>query len=127
MVVGSIAGGLLGAVGLRSAVSAIGTPGLSGAQRYWSFAKGFAPSGQFGIGYTGGAYLGYGATNTWDLFGLHRPKYKYYKKNIRMAYGMSGYGRYRRRNTGYRRYRRYGRYSRFSRFRRRSYFRRRYY
>ena len=83
--------------------------------------------GQFGIGYTGGAYLGYGATNTWDPFGLHRPKYKYRKQSFRMAYGMSGYGSYRRRYTRFRRYRRYGRYSRFSRYRRRPMYRRRSY
>ena len=89
--------------------------------------RGFLPSGQFGIGYTGGAYAGYGITNTWDPFGIHKPKYKYYKQNIRMAYGMSGYGSYRRRYTRFRRYRRYGRYSRFSRYRRRPMYRRRSY
>ena len=95
--------------------------------QYWNAAKGFFPSGQFGIGYTGGAYAGYGITNTWDPFGIHKPKYKYYKQNIRMAYGMSGYGSYRRRYTRFRRYRRYGRYSRFSRYRRRPMYRRRRY
>jgi hypothetical protein len=81
-----------------------------------------------GLGYTSGAYTGYGVSNTVDPIGIHRSKS--YKGNhiklIRMAYGMSGYGRYRRRNTGYRRYRRYGRYSRFYR-RRRPYYRRSYY
>ena len=128
MVVGSIAGGLLGAMGVRSAATAIGTPGASASSRFLSFGKGFVPSGQFGIGYTGGAYAGYGITNTIDPFNIHKPKYKYYKQNIRMAYGMSGYGSYRRRNYGQRRYRRYGRYSRFSRYRRRRpYYRRSYY
>ena len=79
-----------------------------------------------GIGYTSGAYTGYGISNTADPIGIHRSK-RYKHQSIKlsgMAYGMSGYGRYRRRNTGYRRYRRYGR---FSRYRRRSYYRRRYY
>jgi hypothetical protein len=127
MALGTIAGGLLGAMGVRSAVTAIGTPGASASSRFLSFGKGFLPSGQFGIGYTGGAYAGYGITNTWDPFGIHKPKYKYYRQNIRMAYGMSGYGRYRGRYTRFRRYRRYGRYSRFSRYRRRPMYRRRSY
>ena len=83
-----------------------------------------------GLGYTSGAYTGYGVSNTVDPIGIHRSK-SYKGNHIKlngMAYGMSGYGRYLRRNTGYRRYRRYGRYSRFSRYRRRSYYnRRRYY
>lgn len=116
-----IGAGILGALGLRSAITAIGTPGLTTSARALQFGRGFIPSGQFGMGYTGGAYAGYGITNTWDPFQIHKPKYKYYKQNIRMAYGMSGYGRYRRRYTRFRRYRRYGRYSR------RSYYRRRYY
>ena len=29
----------------------------------------FVQSGQFGIGYTGGSYLGYGVSNTWDPLG----------------------------------------------------------
>ena len=82
--------------------------------------RGFAPSGQFGIGYTGGAYLGYGATNTLDPFNIHKPKYKYSSKRIRMPYGYS-YGRYRRRYSRFRR-RRYSRYSRYSSYRRRRYY-----
>lgn len=82
-----------------------------------------------GLGYTSGAYAGYGVSNTVDPIGIHRSKsYKGNRIQLnRMAYGMSGYGSYRRRNYGQRRYRRYGRYSRFSRYRRRSYYRRRYY
>ena len=85
-----------------------------------------------GVGYTSGAYAGYGFWNnkSIDPFGVHQGKYYKPQRSqlIGMAYGMSGYGRYRRRNTGYRRYRRYGRYSRFSRYRRRRpYYRRRYY
>ena len=86
-----------------------------------------------GLGYTTGAYTGYGFWNnkSIDPFGVHSSKGNINKPTTLrldgMAYGMSGYGRYRRRNTGYRRYRRYGRYSRFSRYRRRSYYRRSYY
>ena len=76
--------------------------------------------GQFGIGYTSGAYGGYGATNTWDPFGIHRPKYKHYQQNIRLPYGSYG-----RRYGGYRR--RYSRFRRYRGYRRRSYYRRRYY
>lgn len=112
----AIIGGLLGATGLRSAVTSIGTPSLSASGRFLEFGKGFLPSGQFGIGYTGGAYAGYGITNTWDPLGLHKPKYKYHKQDLGMAYGY-GYGRYRRRYSRFRR-RRYSRYSRYSRYRR---------
>ena len=121
MVLGAVGGGLVGALGLRSAITAIGTPGLSASSRYWSFAKGFAPSGQFGVGYTGGAYIGYGATNTIDPFNIHRPKYKYSRQKIRMAYGMYGYGRYRRRYSRFRRRRYYRRYSSYG-YRRRRYY-----
>jgi len=74
-----------------------------------------------GLGYTTGAYAGYGGWNTADPYGIHNKKNSH--QTIRMAYGMSGYGSYRRRYR-YSRYRRYGRYSRY---RRRSYYRRRYY
>ena len=73
--------------------------------------------GQFGIGYTTGAYGGYGVTNTADPFGIHKPKYKYKSYKLGMPYGRYGYRRYRR-------YRRYG--SRYG-YRRRSYYRRRRY
>ena len=80
-----------------------------------------------GLGYTTGAYTGYGISNTADPLGIHNQK-TYYNRpqhiQLGMTYGMSGYGSYRRRYTRYRRYRRYGRYSRY---RRRSYYRRRYY
>lgn len=89
-------------------------------QSVWQAARGFFPSGQFGIGYTGGAYLGYGATNTIDPFNIHKPKYKYSSQKLRMAYGMYGYGRYRRRYSRFRRRRYYRRYSRY--YRRRRYY-----
>jgi hypothetical protein len=81
-----------------------------------------------GLGYTTGAYAGYGGWNTADPWGIHNKK-RYKHQSIKlsgMAYGMSGYGSYRRRYR-YSRFRRYRRYSRFSRYRRRSYYRRRYY
>jgi hypothetical protein len=115
-----LAGILGGSIAARVG-SIIGTSGGLGSK---FFQNPLIQGGNFGVGYTGGAYAGYGVTNTIDPFNIHKPKYKYYKQNIRMAYGMSGYGSYRRRNYGNRRYRRYGRYSRY---RRRSYYRRRYY
>lgn len=79
-----------------------------------------------GLGYTTGAYTGYGISNTADPLGIHNRK-SYYNRpqhiQLGMAYGMSGYGSYRRRY----RYSRYRRYRRYSRYRRRSYYRRRYY
>ena len=81
----------------------------------------FVQSGQFGIGYTGGAYLGYGASNTWDPLGLHNKSYKSASKtSLGLPYGSYGYGRRRRR------FYRYGRRSRYG-YRRRSYYRRGYY
>ena len=80
----------------------------------------FVQSGQFGIGYTGGAYLGYGASNTWDPLGLHNKSYKSgQSRQFRMPYGYGGYSRYGRYRS------RYGR--RRSYYRRRPYYRRRYY
>jgi len=77
--------------------------GFAGAQTFkHAFLKSpLIQGGQFGVGYTGGAYLGYGTTNTGDPFGLGLP------------YGRS-YGR-----------RRYSRYSGYTRYGRSSYYRRR--
>ena len=115
---GAILGGIIGSQAASKAPIAIAHVSRTG-QAYQAL-RGFAPSGQFGIGYTGGAYLGYGATNTWDPFAIHKPKYKYSSKTIRMPYGY-GYGRYRRRYSRFRR-RRYSRYSRYSSYRRRRYY-----
>jgi hypothetical protein len=72
-----------------------------------------------GLGYTTGAYTGYGVSNTADPLGIHKSK-AYYSKpmhiKMEMPYGY-GYGRYRRRYSRFRR-RRYSRYSRYSRYRR---------
>ena len=77
--------------------------------------------GQFGVGYTGGSYLGYGGSNTIDPFGIHNKKsYKSgQSRQFRMPYGY-GYGRrrYRRRYSRYSRYSGYRRYSRYSQRRR---------
>ena len=87
-------------------------------------AKNFIPSTLFGVGYTGGAYLGYGAFNTVDPLRIHGGKKPYSSNNqlnLGMPYGSYGYGRRRYR----RRYTRYGRRSRYG-YRRRSYYRRYY-
>ena len=118
---------LAGIIGGSIAARAGSIIGTSGGFAGKFFQNPLIQGGNFGVGYTGGAYAGYGATNTWDPFGIHRPKYKYSQQKYRMAYGMSGYGSYRRRYTRFRRYRRYGRYSRFSRYRRRPMYRRRSY
>ncbi len=78
--------------------------------------------GQFGVGYTSGAYLGYGGTNTVDPLQIHQS----YKKPQRGNYRMSYYGYGRRRYSRYRRRSRYSRYSGYRRYGRRSY-RRSYY
>ena len=116
MPIGAVAGGILGALGLaRLSYAATGTKIY-----HTTFAQGLRSplfqGGGFGVGYTGGAYGGYGITNTADPFGIHRPKYKYKQMKLGMPYGRYGYRRYRR----FRGFRRYG-------YRRRSYYRRRYY
>ena len=115
MPIGSIVGGLIGgATALRGGHAVATTVGSK-------FLRGpLIQGGQFGIGYTSGAYGGYGATNTWDPFGLHKPKYKHYQQKLRLPYGSYG-----RRYGGYRR--RYSRFRRYRGYRRRSYYRRRYY
>ena len=83
--------------------------------------------GSFGVGYTGGSYLGYGASNTWDPFSLHgknsntRPA----SLNFKMPYGSYGRRRYSRYSGRYSRYSGYTRYRRYRR--RRPYYSRRSY
>jgi len=68
--------------------------------------------GQFGVGYTSGAYGGYGVSNTFDPLGIHKPKYKPVRSNLGMPYGSYGYRRrYRRRYRS-----RYSHYARRSRY-----------
>jgi len=107
---GAIIGGLLGG-GLAIRGGAAVAHGSSGAAGYFLRSP-IVQGGQFGIGYTGGAYTGYGVTNTWDPLGIHKPKYSYHRSNLGMPYG--SYGR-----------RRYSRYSGYTRYSRRSYYRRR--
>jgi len=86
-----------------------------------NFLKGpLIQGGQFGVGYTGGSYLGYGGSNTIDPFGIHKKSYKSgQSRQFRMPYGYGGYSRYSRYRS------RYGR--RRSYYKRRPYYRRRYY
>ena len=85
------------------------------------FGNPFVQSGQFGLGYTTSAYLGYGATNTTDPFGIHKPKYRSKQQSLGLPYGRYGRRRYSR-YSGYRRYSRRSYYRR-----RRPYYQRRYY
>jgi len=78
--------------------------------------------GQFGIGYTSGAYGGYGVTNTADPLGIHKPKYSTRSSNLGLPYGSYGRRRYSRGYSGYSRYSRRSYYRR-----RRPYYGRRYY
>lgn len=98
--------------------------GFAGAQtfKHAFFRSPIIQGGSFGVGYTGGAYTGYGVTNTADPFGIHKPKYSSKKQSLGLPYG--NYNGYRSR-----RYRsRYGRrYRSWYGYRRRSYYRRRYY
>lgn len=73
--------------------------------------------GGFGLGYTSGAYGGYGVSNTWDPLGVHKPKYKHYQQKLRLPSGYYGprYGGYRRRYSRFRRYRGYWRRSSYRR------------
>ena len=81
--------------------------------------------GTFGVGYTGGAYTGYGVTNTADPFGIHNKSYKPASKtSLGLPYGSYGRSYYRRRRYR-RRYTNYGRRSRYG-YRRRSYYTRYY-
>ena len=118
-VIGGIAGGILA---LRSAFAL----GSAGPVASTFFKSPIIQGGAFGVGYTGGAYAGYGVSNTWDPLGLHKPKYSPKSTNI-VPYGSYG----RRRYSNYGRSRSYGGYSgytRYRRYRRRpNYYRRSYY
>ena len=43
-----------------------------GLMYYLGKAGGFLGGAQMGLGYTSGAYAGYGISNTWDPFNLHK-------------------------------------------------------
>ena len=125
MVLPGIIGGLLGgSVAIRAGsavphmISAGGGSGVGAAAKHFLTSP-IIQGGQFGIGYTSGAYGGYGISNTFDPLGIHNPKYKPVRESLGMPYGSYGYGRrYRRRYRS--RYSRYGRRSRYG-YRRRSY------
>ena len=91
--------GILGAMGLSRVIySASGiakTTYLTPSQIFASGLKSpLFQGGGFGLGYTGGAYGGYGVSNTWDPLGVHRPKYKQASQTLGiMPYGRSYYGR----------------------------------
>ena len=118
-----IPGLLGGAAAIRMAHAAGGFSGVA----HRLFGSPIIQGGSFGVGYTGGAYLGYGASNTWDSFSLHnKSSYRRPQQlNLGMAYGSYGrrrYSRYRSRYSGYTRYSRRSYYRR-----RRPYYRRRSY
>jgi len=116
-------GGLAGGAVVARLGQIIGT---SGGYTGKFFSNPLIQGGNFGVGYTGGAYLGYGASNTWDPFSLHQT-YKHPKsRQFKMPYG--SYGRRRYFRYGSSRYSRYSGYKRYSRYRRRRpYYRRSYY
>jgi hypothetical protein len=102
-----LAGIIGGMIGTR-ALHAGSTAGLS-------FLKSpIIQGGGFGIGYTSGAYGGYGISNTLDPLGIHKPKYSHVKSNLGLPYGSYGRRRYSR-----------SRYSGYTGYSRRSYYRRR--
>ena len=118
--IGSIIGGLLGgSVAIRAGsavphmISAGGGSGITHAARHFLTSP-LVQGGQFGVGYTGGAYLGYGGTNTWDPLGIHKSKYRPTRSKLGLPYGSYGRRRYSR-----------SRYSGYTRYSRRSYYRRR--
>ena len=86
------------------------------------FAKNFIPSSAFGVGYTGGAYAGYGIFNTLDPLNIHG---KPYKQPVSIEYKMP-YGSYGRRRYNRSRYSRYSGRTRYSRYRKRRYYTRSY-
>ena len=111
-----IIGGMIGLRGLHAA-----SVGVGGHAAVRAFIKSpLIQGGGFGLGYTGGAYGGYGISNTADPLGVHKPKYKRTQQKLGLPYGSYGYGR----RNYYGRRRRYR--SRYG-YRRRSYYRRGYY
>ena len=89
------------------------------------YAANYIGGALMGLGYTSGAYTGYGISNTVDPLSIHSKSFKssqFQQISLGMAYGSYGYGRRRYRRRYYSRYRsRYG-------YRRRTYRRyRRYY
>ena len=88
------------------------------------YAANYLGGALMGLGYTSGAYTGYGISNTVDPLSIHSKSFKssqFQQISLGMPYGNYGYRRrYRRRYRS-----RYGRRSRYG-YRRRSYYRRYY-
>jgi hypothetical protein len=109
-----IAGGLLAT---RLGMSVAGGSGIASRFARMPLIQG----GQFGVGYTSGAYLGYGGTNTVDPLRIHQSYKRANRGNHRLSY--YGYGRRRyRRRYGRSRYSRYSGYRRYRRYRSRRYY-----
>ncbi len=109
-----LAGGLLAT---RLGMSIAGGSGI--ASRFVKMP--LVQGGMFGVGYTSGSYLGYGASNTVDPLKIHQGYKRANRGNTRLSYygyGRRRYSRYRRRS----RYSRYSGYRRYRRYRSRSYY-----
>jgi len=126
MGLGALFGGAVAIRSLWSASTAIGTPASHSFREFGStfLRSPVLQGGSFGVGYTGGAYAGYGVSNTWDPLRLHQTYKHPQSRQFKMPYGSYGRRRYSRysgrsRYSGYTRYRRYRR--------RRPYYRRSYY
>ena len=111
----AVGGAVVALRSLFAGSTAIGTPASHSFREFGStfLRSPILQGGSFGVGYTGGAYTGYGVTNTWDPLGIHKPKYSRKQASLGLPYGRS-YGR-----------RRYSRYSGYTRYGRSSYYRRR--
>jgi len=91
------------------------------------YAANYLGGALMGLGYTSGAYTGYGLSNTADPLSIHSKSFKssqFQQISLGMSYGSYGRRRYPRRR--YSRYSRYSGYRRYSRRSYRSYGRRRY-
>ena len=129
MALGGIVGGIAAIRSLYAASTAIGTPASHSFREFGStfLRSPILQGGSFGVGYTGGAYAGYGVSNTIDPLGIHKPKYSTRSSKLGLPYGSYGRRRYSRGYSGYSRYSRRPYYRRRSMYRRRSYYRRSYY
>ena len=92
------------------------------------YAANYLGGALMGLGYTSGAYTGYGVSNTVDPLSIHSKSFKssqFQQISLGMPYGNYGYSRRRYRRRYRSRYTRYGRRSRYG-YRRRFYYRRYY-
>jgi sugar (pentulose or hexulose) kinase len=98
-----------GAIGMRTLYTAGGVATNPTWRQFTasSFKSPLIQGGGFGVGYTGGAYTGYGVSNTIDPLGVHKPKYSRSQGSLGLPYGSYGrrqYSRFRSRYSGYTRY-----------------------